>query len=148
MNKTSSGLSQTMTRIEADLLIPGRGEPIKNGCVVFDRGTIAFAGSIEDAPKAAKGAPTVSVPILMPGMWDVHGHFMGIRTPDITETTRTPVAVMAGRVVRDAERALHAGFTSVREGGGPRGVLSRVAGERTDPGPHIYWAGAALSGDG
>src|SRR2546427_12902670 len=118
MNKTSSGLSRTMTRIEADLLIPGRGEPIKNGCVVFDRGTIAFAGSIEDAPKAAKGAPTVSVPVLMPGMWDVHGHFMGIRTPDITETTRTPVAVLAGLIVHDPERALHDGLTTAPAGGG------------------------------
>src|SRR2546427_3232029 len=145
MNKTSSGLSQTMTRIEADLLIPGRGEPIKNGCVVFDRGTIAFAGSIEDAPKAAKGAPIVSVPVLMPGMWDVHGHFMGIRTPDITETARTPVVVMAGRIVRDAERALHAGFTSVREVGGFGVFLSRIVDEGTVPGPHIYGAGSALS---
>ncbi len=145
MNKTSSGLSRTVTRIEADLLIPGRGEPIKNGCVVFDHGTIAFAGSIEDAPNAAKGAPTVSVPVLMPGMWDVHGHFMGIRTPDIAEVTRTPVAVMAGRVVRDAERALHAGFTSVREVGGFGVFLSRIVDEGTVPGPHIYGAGSALS---
>jgi len=30
-----------MVRIEADLLIPGRGEPIRNGCVVFDGPTIA-----------------------------------------------------------------------------------------------------------
>jgi imidazolonepropionase-like amidohydrolase len=134
-----------VTRIEADLLIPGRGEPIKNGCAVFDRGTIAFAGSIEDAPKTERGGPTVNVPVLMPGMWDVHGHFMGLRTPDIAEATRTPVAVMAGRIVRDAERALHAGFTSVREVGGFGVYLARVVDEGTVPGPHIYGAGSSLS---
>jgi len=70
---------------------------------------------------------------------------MGIRTPDITEVTRTPVAVMAGRVVRDAERALHAGFTSVREVGGFGVFLSRIVDEGTVPGPSIYGAGSALS---
>jgi len=36
-----------MERIEADLLIPGSGEPVKNGAVVIDGSRIAFAGCCE-----------------------------------------------------------------------------------------------------
>ncbi|MCI4371887.1 MAG: amidohydrolase family protein, partial [Thermoplasmata archaeon] len=134
-----------MTRIEADLLIPGAGDPIKNGCVIFDGGTISFAGPIESAPKTPKGAAAVSVPALMPGMWDVHGHFCGIRTADFAEMARTPAPVMAGRIVHDAQRALDAGFTSIRELGGFGVYLARIIDEGTVPGPHIYAAGSSLS---
>src|SRR5437773_998214 len=39
-------LPSAMGRIEADLLIPGRGAPIPNGCIVFDRRSITYAGTI------------------------------------------------------------------------------------------------------
>src|SRR5712692_10095080 len=78
-----------MQRIEADVLIPGRGEPVRNGAVVLDGATIAYAGPIEGAPKGS-GGTVVRVPALMPGMWDVHGHFMGIRTLNVEEIARTP----------------------------------------------------------
>src|SRR5512132_4289753 len=38
------------TRIDAEVLIPGRGQPIANGSVVFDDGAIRFAGPTADAP--------------------------------------------------------------------------------------------------
>ena len=37
-------------RIEASLLIPGRGEPIVDGIVLLDGPTITFAGAAADAP--------------------------------------------------------------------------------------------------
>ena len=39
-----------MQRIEADLLIPGVGEPVKDGVVVLDGDRIAYAGPASDAP--------------------------------------------------------------------------------------------------
>ena len=45
-----------MERIEADMLIPGRGGPIHDGCVVLDGPTIAYAGPTAGAPAA--GAAT------------------------------------------------------------------------------------------
>lgn len=136
-----------MERIEADVLIPGRGDVVKNGCVVVDGATIAYAGPIEGAPKAA-GATTRSVPAVMPGMWDCHGHLMGLRTADIEEGARTPVAVMAARATADAARALQAGFTSVREVGGLGIFLSRPIEEGSIPGPHVYGAGGMISPTG
>src|SRR3989442_1490520 len=91
-----------MQRIEADLLIPGHGEPVRNAAVVLDGATIAYAGPIEGAPKGS-GGNVVRVPALMPGMWDVHGHFMGIRTLNVEEIGRTPPAVLASRATKDAE---------------------------------------------
>jgi imidazolonepropionase-like amidohydrolase len=73
---------------------------------------------------------------------------MGIRGGNIEEVVRTPVPVMASRVAMDAERALMAGFTSVREAGGLGVYLSRVVNEGTVSGPHIYGPGAILSQTG
>ena len=133
-----------MQRIEADVLIPGRGEPIRNAVVVLDGPTIAYAGPIEGAPKRPSD-PVVRAPAVMPGMWDVHGHFMGIRSLNVEEIARTPPAVLASRATKDAETALSAGFTSIRELSGFGVYLSRVVDEGSVRGPHIYGAGGALS---
>src|SRR5438876_600731 len=136
-----------MFRIEADVLIPGRGDPIKNAALVVDGTVIAYAGPIEGAPSAA-GATVANAPALMPGMWDVHGHFMGIRTLYVEDIARTPLAVLASRSTKDAEVAVSAGFTSIRELSGLGVHLARVVAEGTVRGPHIYGAGGALSQTG
>src|SRR2546428_10705760 len=102
-----------MLRIEADVLIPGRGDPIQNGALVVDGPTIAYAGPIEGAPSAA-GATVLNGPALMPGMWDVHGHFMGIRTLNVEEIARMPLAVLAAPAAKGAEGAGAAGVPSTR----------------------------------
>lgn len=139
------GLAPTMLRIEADVLLSGRGDPIDNGCVVIEDTRILFAGGIEDAPRAAN---VVSVPAVMPGMWDVHGHFFGLRTGNAEEFVRTPLTVLAARIAADAQKSIEAGFTSVREPGGLGVHLARAVAEGTVVGPHIYAAGAALSQTG
>ncbi|MBI4417051.1 MAG: amidohydrolase family protein [Euryarchaeota archaeon] len=120
---------------------------MKNGVVVVEAGRIAYAGPMESAPNASD-AETVSVPVVMPGMWDCHGHFFGIRTANVEELAKTPLPVLAARIVKDAERGLQAGFTSVREPGGLGVFLARVIDEGTVNGPHVYGAGAALSQTG
>ncbi len=137
-----------LERIEADVLIPGHGDPVKNGCVVFEGPTITYAGPIEGAPKASGSAKTRRVPAVMPGMWDCHGHLMGLRTANIEEGARTPVAVMAARASADAARCLDAGFTSVREVGGLGIYLARAIDEGSIPGPHVYAAGGMISPTG
>src|SRR5438093_1207614 len=132
-------IATPMLRIEADVLIPGRGDPIQNGALVVDGPTIAYAGPIEGAP-SAEGATVLNVPALMPGMWDVHGHFMGIRTLNVEEIARTPLAVLAARATKDAEVAVAAGFTSIRELSGLGVHLARVVAEGTIRGPRIYGA--------
>ena len=56
-------------RIDAELLIPGRGEPIAGGTVILDGAVIAYAGPTADVPSDTGGVD-VTVPIVMPGLWD------------------------------------------------------------------------------
>jgi imidazolonepropionase-like amidohydrolase len=136
------------TRIEADLLIPGSGEPVRNGCVVINESSIVYAGPIEGAPPSETSDATVSVPTVMPGLWDCHTHFFGLRVFSAEEQIYTPYPVGLIRSVKDAEKALRAGFTSVRELAGNGIYLSRAVNEGSVLGPHIYASGTALSTTG
>ncbi|HLV59440.1 MAG TPA: amidohydrolase family protein [Natronosporangium sp.] len=134
-------------RFEADLLIPGRGEPVHDGVVVVDDATISYAGPAATAP-ATPDATTVRAPVVMPGLWDCHGHLMGGRTLDFARMALDPVAVRASRATADLRAALDAGVTSVREVGGLGVYLARVVEEGRVVGPTIYAAGAILSTTG
>ncbi len=136
-----------MERIEAQILIPGRGEPIRDGCVVLDGPTIHYAGPSAAAP-GTPDAATYRVQAVMPGLWDCHAHFMGFFTPDLAELATNPPALTAMRVARDAAVALDAGFTSVREVGGLGVWVRRAVDEGTVQGPSVYGAGSVLSPTG
>ncbi len=133
-----------MHRIEADVLIPGHGQPIDNGCVITEGDSITYAGPLDAAPQTPT-ATVARVPAVMPGMWDCHAHFMGLTTPDLDTFVRIPAELRAARSVRDAHAALMAGFTSIREAGGLGIYLSRAVDEGSILGPNIYAAGAILS---
>lgn len=134
-------------RIEASLLIPGRGEPIVDGVLVLDGSTITFAGPAADAPPST-GALLTRAAAVMPGLWDCHGHLSGARTMDLSVLATEPIAVRAARCVPDLRAALDAGVTSVREVGGLGVYLARAVEEGTVIGPSIFAAGAILSTTG
>jgi imidazolonepropionase-like amidohydrolase len=135
------------TRIDAEVLIPGRGAPIANGSVVFDDGAIRFAGPTADAP-TTEGAEVIPARAVMPGMWECHGHFLGMRNAALATYFTDTVQLRSARVAKDAEAALQAGFTSVREAGGIGVHLARAVREGTVVGPSIYAPGAILSTTG
>ena len=134
-------------RIEADQLLPGRGEPVANGVVVLDGPSIVYAGPAADAPETP-GATAVRARTVMPGLWDCHGHFLGARSADIAKLPLEPVALRAARCVADMRAALDAGVTSVREVGGLGIELARAVAEGSAEGPTIYAAGAMISTTG
>jgi imidazolonepropionase-like amidohydrolase len=136
-----------MDRIEAELLIPGEGAPIRDGVVLLDGPRISYAGPAALAP-SSPGACVVSVTTVMPGMWDCHGHLVGARSMDLNLVALEPVAVRAARCARDLRAALDAGITSVREVGGLGVYLARVVAEGVLDGPVIYAAGSILSTTG
>lgn len=132
------------TRIEATRLIPGRGDVVDNGVVVMDDRTIAFAGAAADAPDTPD-AEVVKTETVMPGMWECHGHFIGIYTANIDEAFITRPQLASMRVTVDAKRVLEAGFTSVREMGGLGTFLDRSIEEGAVVGPNVYGSGSMLS---
>src|SRR5579871_6332568 len=106
----------TMIRIEAMRLIPGRGEPIEHGCVIMESGKLAYIGPSAKSPSTPH-ATVIEAKVVMPGLWDCHAHFFGMSRPDLAVLVSEPIAVAAARAVKDAERALTAGVTSIREVG-------------------------------
>ena len=133
-----------MERIEAELLIPGGGEPVGDAVVIIDNAAITYAGQAGQAP-ATPGAAVHRAEAVMPGMWDCHGHFLGLRTLDLGRLPLEPVPLRAARCARDLRAALRAGITSVREVGGLGVHLARAVAEGVLEGPAIYAAGAILS---
>jgi imidazolonepropionase-like amidohydrolase len=135
------------TRIEAHLLIPGRGEPSSPGTVVLEGSTISYVGSSADAP-ATPDATTVEVATVLPGLWECHGHFVGEYAADPEVWTKGSPVTQAARSVADARRTLEGGVTSVRELGGHGLKLAPAIADGSIPGPTIYGAGQVLSTTG
>jgi imidazolonepropionase-like amidohydrolase len=136
-----------MERIDAALLIPGRGEPVPDAAVVFDGGTITYAGPASGAPEEA-GPAGPAVPAVLPGLWDCHTHFLGARDFDLARLATEPVQLRALRSARDLANAVAAGLTSVREVGGLGVFAARAVREGLLDGPRVYAAGAILSTTG
>jgi imidazolonepropionase-like amidohydrolase len=134
-------------RIDADLLIPGRGEPISDGVVLMDADKITYAGTAAGAPETPE-ASVVHVPALMPGMWECHGHFIGLTNPDFQVASFESTITQAGRATADLAATLDAGVTSVREVGGLGIHLRHAITEGFIEGPRLYSAGAVLSTTG
>ncbi|HET8662160.1 MAG TPA: amidohydrolase family protein [Micromonosporaceae bacterium] len=134
----------TMQRIEAELMVPGRGEPVRDAVVVIDGARIGYAGPAGTAP-ATPDAEAVRAAVVMPGLWDCHSHLLGLRSLDLNRLPLEPPALRAARATMDLRMALDAGFTSVREVGGLGIYLARAVAEGSLEGPHIYAAGAVLS---
>jgi imidazolonepropionase-like amidohydrolase len=129
-------------RIDADLLIRGRGEPIERGSVVLDGGGITYAGPAAAAPAADD---VTEVATVLPGLWECHGHFAGFRGADLETLAKQPVALQAGRATAEIAATLMGGITSVREVGGLGIWLRHAVDEGTIPGPSIYAAGSILT---
>ncbi|KAL9090072.1 MAG: hypothetical protein Q9159_002137 [Coniocarpon cinnabarinum] len=136
----------SVSRIDSDLLIPGRGVPIKNGtCIISDQ-TIAFVGSKSMLPfKYASLEPSMHVQTLLPGLWDAHTHYYGAQRLSIDAFYHTEAAVAGARAAHDLGGTLQAGFTSVRELGGYGHQVSQVINEGTIPGPRVYSAIVPIS---
>ena len=139
-------MTKNKQRIFADILIPGAGEPLADWAIIVADGLIEWVGPQVDVPSIT--GEDLHVPVLMPGMWDCHTHFTGMQTPALAAAMDVPVPVAAARSVADAQRAINAGFTSIREVGGFGVYLARVINEGNALGPHIYAAGDLISPTG
>ena len=133
-----------MARVDADLAIPGDGAPIANGSVVFDGPTISYVGPADSAPEAPD---VVRVPVVMPGLWDCHGHFMGVHPRPDRDGAGTDRGT--GRPGSQGRRTCAPGRVPRASEAGGLGVhLARVVDEGLLAGPTIHGPGAILSTTG
>lgn len=144
-----------VTRVDAQVLIPGRGAPVKDGSVVFsDAGEILYAGPRDNIPRNLTADITVAVPAVMPGLWDCHTHFGGpYKVPGSPFKLDGPMSASAFPdnyvrfydAVKALQDALAMGVTSVREVGGPFGQALRELLRRGGvDGPHFHYSGRAI----
>jgi imidazolonepropionase-like amidohydrolase len=138
----------SMTRIDADLLIPGRGDPVEGGTVILEKGTIAYAGPTPAAPDTDPESPTFHVPVVLPGLWDAHIHVPGMPGSDPFASAMTPLVERVGRATRDLARIFDGGVTSIRDVGGFGHQLASLTADGTLVGPAIYGSGPTLSQTG
>lgn len=136
--------------VTADLLIPGRGQPIKDAGVVIDGTKIKFVGHIVNIARTYVHLPTTHVKFLMPGMWDCHVHLMGthqVSSDAFIESWKNQVLAGA-RSARDVMLLLDAGFTSVREMAGYGLQIDKAIQEDSLVGPKIYSSNCIISTTG
>jgi imidazolonepropionase-like amidohydrolase len=126
--------------VEADLLIPGKGDPIQNGSIVVEGKKIKRVGTSSSLTSEYSHLPKYHVKVLMPGMWDCHIHFIGVQRVawDAILESATNMALVGARTAPDLVRLLDAGFTSVREMAGFGIQLDKAIEEGSIVGPKIY----------
>ncbi|MDH5402008.1 MAG: amidohydrolase family protein [Candidatus Heimdallarchaeota archaeon] len=132
-------------RIDSDLVIVGDGISFKNGTIIVDNNSIEFVGEQENAPVVEN---TIQTPVIMPGMWEAHAHFTGLRTVSLETSFFQSSTLLGIRSVWDVNQVLKAGFTSVREVGGFGIHLNKAIKEGLIPGPRIYSAGNVIGATG
>ena len=139
---------KTATRIHASLLVPGKGDPIRNQTVVAHDGQIVYIGAPDNVPQKYSSLTAQSVPVLMPGLWECHAHFVGSspNKPINVESIAFMNPAEAGaRNVRALRDTLYAGYTSCVDLGGYAPELQRVIDEGLIMGPTLFGAGAGIS---
>ncbi|KAH9909080.1 hypothetical protein F4778DRAFT_768059 [Xylariomycetidae sp. FL2044] len=139
-----------VTGLWADLLIPGRGDPIRNGVVVIRGTKIEWVGKQGQVPSKYGAITFQHHAVLCPGLWDCHTHFngYGLAWPAVEshEQLLPGAGPLAGAItVADLRRTLEAGFTSVRELMGNAGYLQPGIRDGYIVGPNVYSSLSILS---
>lgn len=130
-----------MTKLAGARLIDGTGADPRNAVVEIDAGRITSIS--DDRAGAAKSERSLDLSglTLLPGLIDAHAH-QGI--VEVHDADRTPLAVIAARVVGNLARTIDAGFTTTREMGGLDGGFAQAVASGLVPGPRLMPSGPLL----
>jgi enamidase len=134
--------------IRGGTLFDGTGAPpVENARIVLRDGVIACIGAACEATAAAIEIDATDLAIV-PGLIDLHGHFLGRR-----EATSLPSLIWDTMRLRPAFRRqlLESGVMSFRDVGGPRDAIleiKRALNARELAGPRIFVAGPLFTAPG
>ena len=145
-----------VTLVHAGTLLAVPGEAPKTEQTITLRGN--RIDRIEDGfinPAGVAGQVKIvdwSDKFVMPGLMDMHVHLLGELHPNArNEALYVTTSMRALRGVRNAQRTLHAGFTTVRDlGGEPEAIfaLRDAIDQGVITGPRIIAAGSAIAATG
>ena len=131
--------------IQADLLVDGAGSEIRDSIIKISGDVISKVGS-SDEIKIPDGKEVINTPFAMPGLWDCHTHLMGGKSLDMIKWMEEPPTLRAIRTTYSARKLLEAGYTSIRDVGGPFALrLKQAILEGTAQGPNVYAAHKFIS---
>ena len=139
----------TPTYVPNVTLFDGRSVKERAGVLVVD-GVIEWVGSHARAPREARSAQTVEVAAgtVTPGLIDCHVHLCFDGGADFVAEARVTEAYAAVKSIRNGERQLAAGVTTVRDLGGIGAVVCEVGKAIADGrarGPRVVASGQALT---
>jgi imidazolonepropionase-like amidohydrolase len=131
------------------LIDPSRDLVVEGGCVYIEGSTIKSSGSrgeVEAPPDVAE-CELPSGATILPGLIDAHIHITGFRSGDyVREALTTPFGTLVARGIRDLERVLDAGFTTIVDAGSIISLhLRQAEREGVIRAPRIVAAGYTLS---
>lgn len=130
-----------MMRLLGAPLLDGTGAETRTGLAVeIVDGAISSIASDSSAGTTSNAVDLTGL-TLMPGLIDAHAHH-GI--VEVHDADRTPLAVIAARIVANLARSLDAGFTTTREMGGIDGGFAQAVAAGLVPGPRLMPSGPLL----
>ena len=88
-------LRSPCVRIDAVLLIPGRGQPIRDASLIASEARTLFVGKTEALDAHFAKIPPTTVPVLMPKLWDCHVYVMDVEKTGVDDMAMVPL-VLAG----------------------------------------------------
>ena len=144
-------LNAQVTIIHCGVLIDGNSKKIsKNVSVVIENETIIDISNGLKDPTIKDSLIDLSNYTVLPGLMDMHTHLSGESNPKrYMERFTMNLDDYAYRSIQFAERTLMAGFTTVRDLGGPVNTSLRNAiSKEYLIGPRIYSAGKSLATTG
>ncbi|KAK8139831.1 hypothetical protein PG984_000954 [Apiospora sp. TS-2023a] len=137
------------TIVKTDLLIPGDGNPLEAAALVVEGKLIVWVGAAADLPgKYAEAGHyrVFSVPVVMPGLWDVHAHFEGGGSGELPSyigmITEHP-ATAGARLTRQCWESLQRGYDVITRRCWLR--IAKAIDDGSIVGPNIYSSGGCLS---
>ncbi|KAI1352881.1 amidohydrolase [Xylaria sp. FL0043] len=153
-HNASASKKTVYTIVKAGLLIPGDGEPVKDSALVIENKLITWVGPESQVPSKYTDAPhrVFSIPVVMPGLWDVHAHFGG-EAPETEDGDHAGLlqehpAIAGARLTKGCWEAIQRGYTSLRDVAGYGCEIARAIEDGSIVGPNVYSSGACLSQTG
>ncbi len=144
-----------ITCIENGRLIDGTGgEPIADGCLIFENGVITFAGDQKDAPELPFDARRIDANggSILPGLVEAHFHatYFNIRSLEDLDI-KYPVEYVSMLASVNCRLALECGYTAARSGGCLFNVdvwLKKAIDNDLIPGPRLSPSGREICSAG